>query len=153
MHTIQHVQEFHTAFGHPVNFTPTDPGVKHTKLRFTLILSELMELGRAIGVKGLADMSEADFQAEQKRSCANIELLPNFAIDHVEAADALGDLDYVVQGGNLTFGYPAEAVLFEIHRSNMSKLGADGKPILAEDGKVVKGPHYFKPNIANVLFG
>lgn len=73
--------------------------------------------------------------------------------DLVEVADALGDMVYVIFGTALTYGVDLNAVLAEIHRSNMSKLGEDGKPVLREDGKVVKGPYYFRPNLAHVLAG
>lgn len=70
-----------------------------------------------------------------------------------EVADALGDMLYILCGTILDHGlqYKIEAVFDEIQRSNMSKLGADGKPIYREDGKVMKGPNYFKPNIEKIL--
>lgn len=70
----------------------------------------------------------------------------------VEIADALGDLVYVIYGFALEMGYDLRAVIKEIHASNMTKLGEDGKPIYREDGKVLKGPNYVKPNIPAVLF-
>ena len=73
--------------------------------------------------------------------------------DIVEVADALGDMLYILCGTILEHGmqHKIEAVFNEIQRSNMSKLGADGDPIYREDGKVMKGPNYFKPNISEVL--
>lgn len=71
--------------------------------------------------------------------------------DHVEVADALADIVYVAYGTALTYGIDLDAVLQEVHRSNMSKLGPDGRPILREDGKVLKGPGYFPPAIGEVL--
>ena len=73
--------------------------------------------------------------------------------DLVEVADALGDMLYILCGTILEHGmqYKIEEVFNEIQRSNMSKLGADGKPIYREDGKVMKGPNYFKPNISTIL--
>lgn len=73
--------------------------------------------------------------------------------DMVEVADALGDMLYILCGTILEHGmqYKIEEVFEEIQRSNMSKLGADGKPIYREDGKVLKGPNYFKPNIKEIL--
>ena len=73
--------------------------------------------------------------------------------DLVEVADALGDMLYILRGTILEHGmqHKIEEVFTEIQRSNMSKLGADGKPIYREDGKVLKGPNYFKPNIEVVL--
>ncbi|MBC8768011.1 nucleoside triphosphate pyrophosphohydrolase family protein [Arenibacter sp. F26102] len=73
--------------------------------------------------------------------------------DVVEVADALGDMLYILCGTILEHGmqYKIEEVFEEIQRSNMSKLGKDGKPIYREDGKVLKGPNYFKPNIVDIL--
>ncbi|WP_306013391.1 MULTISPECIES: nucleoside triphosphate pyrophosphohydrolase family protein [unclassified Allomuricauda] len=73
--------------------------------------------------------------------------------DLVEVADALGDMLYILCGTILEHGmqYKIEEVFEEIQRSNMSKLGADGKPIYREDGKVLKGPNYFKPDIQTIM--
>ena len=73
--------------------------------------------------------------------------------DIVEIADALGDMLYILCGTILEHGlqHKIEEVFDEIQRSNMSKLGEDGKPIYREDGKVMKGPNYFKPNIAEIM--
>lgn len=73
--------------------------------------------------------------------------------DLVEVADALGDMMYILCGTILSHGMQniIEEIFEEIQASNMSKLGADGKPIYREDGKVMKGPNYFKPNISAIL--
>ena len=73
--------------------------------------------------------------------------------DLIEVADALGDMLYILCGTILEHGmqYKIEEVFEEIQRSNMSKLGSDGKPIYREDGKVLKGPNYFKPDIQGIL--
>ena len=73
--------------------------------------------------------------------------------DIVEVADALGDMLYILCGTILEHGlqHKIEEVFDEIQRSNMSKLGEDGKPIYREDGKVMKGPNYFKPNFEEIL--
>lgn len=73
--------------------------------------------------------------------------------DLVEVADALGDMLYILCGTIIEHGmqYKIEEVFNEIQRSNMSKLGANGQPIYREDGKVLKGPNYFKPNIGAIL--
>ena len=73
--------------------------------------------------------------------------------DMVEIADALGDQLYILCGTILKHGlqHKIEEVFREIQRSNMSKLGVDGKPIYREDGKVMKGEKYFKPNIKGIL--
>ena len=79
--------------------------------------------------------------------------------DLVEQADALIDLLYVVYGGLVVMGIDAEPLFDEVHRSNMSKFGEDGKPIIAGpndpdgifEGRVKKGPNYFKPNLKALL--
>lgn len=73
--------------------------------------------------------------------------------DLVEIADALGDMLYILCGTIIEHGlqHKIEEVFDEIQRSNMSKLGADGKPIYREDGKVMKGPNYFKPDFEKIL--
>jgi predicted HAD superfamily Cof-like phosphohydrolase len=73
--------------------------------------------------------------------------------DLIEVADALGDMLYILCGTILTHGLQnkIEEVFDAIQKSNMSKLGKDGKPIYRKDGKVLKGPDYFKPNIKNIF--
>ncbi|WP_299556056.1 nucleoside triphosphate pyrophosphohydrolase family protein [Seonamhaeicola sp.] len=73
--------------------------------------------------------------------------------DLVEVADALGDMLYILCGTIIEHGlqYKIEEVFEEIQRSNMSKLGDNGEPIYREDGKVLKGPNYFKPDIQTIL--
>lgn len=73
--------------------------------------------------------------------------------DLVEMADALGDMLYILCGTIITHGmqHKIEEVFDEIQRSNMSKLGTDGKPIYRADGKVLKGPNYFKPDIGRIM--
>ena len=73
--------------------------------------------------------------------------------DMIEVADALGDMLYILCGTIITHGMQGviDEVFEEIQRSNMSKLGRDGKPIYREDGKVLKGPNYFMPDIAKIL--
>ena len=73
--------------------------------------------------------------------------------DLVEVADALGDMLYILCGTIIEHGMQEkiEAVFNEIQKSNMSKLGKDGAPIYREDGKVLKGPNYFKPNLKAIL--
>lgn len=73
--------------------------------------------------------------------------------DLVEVADALGDMLYILCGTIIEHGlqYKIEEIFEEIQRSNMSKLGENGEPIYREDGKVLKGPNYFKPDIKTIL--
>ena len=122
---IEAVKAFHKAFNIGYRSTPkADLGPAKNKLRFDLMKEENQEY----------------FEAAQSN-------------DLVEVADALGDMLYILCGTIIEHGMQdkIEAVFDEIQRSNMSKLGADGQPIYREDGKVLKGPHYFKPNIKSIL--
>jgi len=122
---IKAVKEFHEAFGLGVQQSPVaNLSIQKLKLRFDLMDEENQEYLEA---------------AENN--------------DLVEVADALGDMLYILCGTILEHGmqHKIEEVFNEIQRSNMSKLGADGKPIYREDGKVMKGPNYFKPNIEGIL--
>lgn len=122
---ITAVEEFHTAFGLGVSKTPkADLGTAKNLLRFNLMDEENKEY--------LEAAKDGDL---------------------VEVADALGDMLYILCGTILEHGmqHKIEAVFEEIQRSNMSKLGANGKPIYREDGKVLKGPSYFKPDIKAIL--
>lgn len=122
---IAAVHAFHTAFGLGIEETPTAQLTKTKNLlRFNLMKEE----------------NEEYFEAANNG-------------DLVEVADALGDMLYILCGTILEHGmqHKIEEVFAEIQRSNMSKLGADGKPIYREDGKVLKGPNYFKPDIQAIL--
>ncbi|MFT7071077.1 hypothetical protein [Patiriisocius sp. Uisw_017] len=122
---IAAVHKFHTAFGLGIKNTPTaDIGRKRNLLRHELMREE----------------------NEEYLEAANNN-------DLVEVADALGDMLYILCGTIIEHGMQDKIVevFNEIQRSNMSKLGADGKPIYREDGKVLKGPSYFKPNIKEIL--
>jgi predicted HAD superfamily Cof-like phosphohydrolase len=122
---IEAVQEFHESFGLGVSHSPVARlSEEKLKLRFDLMDEE---------------------NREYLEAAVNDDL--------VEVADALGDMLYILCGTILEHGmqYKIEEVFNEIQRSNMSKLGADGKPIYREDGKVMKGPNYFKPDIISIL--
>jgi predicted HAD superfamily Cof-like phosphohydrolase len=122
---ISAVELFHMSFGLGVSDTMrADLGSEKNQLRFNLMAEENKEYLEA----------------------ANNN-------DIIEVADALGDMLYILCGTILEHGmqHKIEAVFEEIQRSNMSKLGHDGKPIYREDGKVLKGPNYVKPNIQSVL--
>jgi predicted HAD superfamily Cof-like phosphohydrolase len=71
--------------------------------------------------------------------------------DLVGIADALADVVYVAYGSAVTYGVDLDAVIREVHRSNMSKLDADGRPVLREDGKVLKSERYRPPNVGHVI--
>ena len=137
------VRRFHHLYGLPVR---TDgPGLERESLhmRMSLIAEEFAELVGA--VYGRA--ARARVEAAYTRAVAD----DDGERDTAAAADALADLVYVVYGMALETGIDLAAVLAEVQRSNMSKLGADGKPIYREDGKVLKGPSYFAPDVAEVL--
>ncbi|RQP13269.1 MAG: hypothetical protein EAS51_00190, partial [Microbacteriaceae bacterium] len=105
--TVELVREFHEAFGHPVAEAPTPGTKKLRELRVKLIAEELTELCDALGVE-LEIIRSAQDGEWRVRVEATAE---DDAVDLVEAADALGDLDYVVSGANLVFGFPAVAVI------------------------------------------
>jgi predicted HAD superfamily Cof-like phosphohydrolase len=122
---INAVAQFHNSFGLGVEEEPkANLGRAKNQLRFNLMDEENKEY----------------FEAAENN-------------DLVEVADALGDMLYILCGTILEHGmqHIIEEVFEEIQRSNMSKLGADGQPIYREDGKVLKGPDYFKPNIKSIL--
>lgn len=122
---IDAVSEFHKAFSLGMKESPTaELGIKKNLLRYKLMREE----------------------NEEYLEAANNN-------DLVEVADALGDMLYILCGTIIEHGmqHKIDEVFNEIQRSNMSKLGADGKPIYREDGKVLKGPNYFGPDILSIL--
>ncbi len=137
----QQVLEFHETYGQPVADKLAVPNPDRVLLRLQLIGEELCELLEACGIEA---------RGVRENFAEAIEN-PWDDVDIVAVADALGDLAYVIEGMNLEFGIHSAAVLAEIHRSNMSKLGDDGKPIYFDTGKVLKGPNYSPPNLEKVL--
>lgn len=138
------VKEFHLKFGHPVGEEPSlFEDVSRAPLRLELIREEFCELLEASGYKDAA------------LEIRSVYLNPDadFSETLVGIADALGDLEYVVNGMALELGINLPQVVSEIHRSNMTKLGPDGNPIYREDGKILKGKDYEPPNIDRVIFG
>ena len=122
MSNFNDVKNFMNIYGQEVKTKPSFPSEKIVQLRYDLIEEELDELSVAIRNK-----------------------------DIVEVADALTDLLYVVYGAGHSFGIDLDKCFEEVQRSNMSKLGEDGKPIYNENGKVLKGPNYSKPNLKQFL--
>ena len=116
------VGDFMESFGQEVHNEPTLRDSRIQQLRYDLIDEELEELKMA-------------FDND----------------DIVEIADALTDLLYVVYGAGHAFGLDLDECFLEVHASNMSKLGEGGRPIYREDGKVLKGPDYFPPNLKEIL--
>lgn len=119
---FEKVGDFMEAFGQKVELEPTWPDFSTRELRLELISEEFSELCQAVEDR-----------------------------DMVEIADALTDILYVVYGAGHAFGIDLDECFSEVHRSNMSKLGDDGRPLHREDGKVMKGPNYFEPNLAAIL--
>ena len=105
-------------------------------------------------VKNKADLSEEKVN-QLRISLINEELeeLKNAIKDNniLEVADALTDILYVTYGAGHSFGIDLDKCFDEVQKSNMSKIGSDGKPIYNEAGKVMKGPNYFKPNLSKFL--
>lgn len=159
--TIDLVRQFHVKFEHPVAKELTASDVNLRRLRVKLLAEELGELCQALGVPMTLEVTLAR-EGDDPKSVMNgmrrgTWLAPaalcyaDEFVDMVETADALADIDYVTQGANLVFGVPAGLVMYEVHSSNMSKLGADGKPVKDADGKIMKGPYFRKPDIKTVL--
>ena len=142
------VVEFHEAFSAPVSWTPTIPPIERRILRAELLLEEVLEFGEASGLSLWLDGSQLTL--DPSRLQWRVAQMP-VAADLTEAADALADIRYVTDGAALEWGIPLEKCLREVHRSNMSKLGEDGKPILRADGKILKGPHFTLPQLAIIL--
>lgn len=137
------VRQFHATYHLPVATGEPNVDFERIHMRMALIAEEFAELMGAVygpAAEARVTAAVADAVAHDERTR-----------DTVEAADALADLIYVIYGMALETGIPLDAVLHAVQRSNLSKLGADGKPIYREDGKVLKGPGFFHPNVADVL--
>ncbi len=122
MSNFQSVKLFMQIFGQEVKSRSEFPSERITKLRYNLIKEELDEFGEAVKNKDLK-----------------------------EVADSLTDILYVTYGAGHAFGINLDECFEEVQKSNMSKLGEDGKPIYNEQGKVMKGPKYFKPDLSKFI--
>ena len=118
MTNFKSVKKFMETFGQEIKEKAGFPSNKIITLRYDLIKEELEELRIAIKNK-----------------------------DIKEVADALTDILYVTYGAGHAFGIDLDKCFAEVQNSNMSKLGLDGKPIYNEQGKVMKGPNYFEPDL------
>ena len=137
------VREFHRVYRLPIadDFPSVDRDRVH--MRMALIAEEFGELvGAVYGADARKIVDDAFGRAVATDDGSR---------DVVGAADALGDLTYVIYGMALESGISMSKVLQEIQASNLSKLGDDGQPIYREDGKVLKGSGYFPPNISRAL--
>jgi predicted HAD superfamily Cof-like phosphohydrolase len=117
---------FMDKFGQELKTKPELPNKETVALRVDLIEEELKELMAAL------------YRDEE--------------VDLAEVADALTDILYVTYGAGHAFGIDLDKCFEEVQASNMSKLGEDGKPIYREDGKVLKGPNFFEPNLNSILY-
>lgn len=131
MTNFEKVQEFHRLFGIEKGFD--EATFRH---RCNLIAEEGDEL--------FDELFFLDDDLQQK-------FVPN--VDKQKLAKELADLLYVVYGAADVFSIPIDEVFAEVHRSNMSKLGGDGKPVRREDGKVLKGPNYSPANLEGIVNG
>ena len=122
MSNFTDVKKFMQTFGQEVKNRPSFPEEKIQNLRIKLIDEELKEFREAIKNK-----------------------------DIVEVADALTDILYVTYGAGHAFGIDLDKCFQEVQNSNMSKLDENGSPIYNKDGKVMKGPKYFKPDLKKIL--
>ena len=122
MSNFSKVFQFMHSFGQEILSRPTLPDNELADLRLDLIQEEVGELLTALEKK-----------------------------DIVEIADALTDILYVTYGAGHAFGLDLDECFEEVHQSNMSKLGIDGKPIYRQDGKVLKGRGYKPPQLARII--
>ena len=122
MSNFSKVGIFMKTFGQEVKNKPSFSTDKINKLRIDLIKEELAELNDAMKNKDL-----------------------------LEVADALTDILYVTYGAGHAFGIDLDKCFNEVQNSNMSKLDSNGKPIYNNDGKVMKGPNYFKPDLSKFI--
>ena len=119
---FEKVGDFMEAFGQEVLYMPVMPNTNLTALRLDLINEEVQELRDGLGRGSL-----------------------------LEIADALTDILYVVYGAGHAFGIDLDDCFHEVHRSNMTKLGEDGRPLYREDGKVMKGANYEEPDLTQYI--
>jgi predicted HAD superfamily Cof-like phosphohydrolase len=138
------INEFHQAFDNGYK----DPEIQNRDrilLRGKLMLEELLEVFDELNldITIYVDGPEPGFGVAHK--------LDPKPINKAKVAKELADLLYVTYGSGDTMDIPMDEVYREVHRSNMSKLGADGKPVRREDGKVLKGPNYSPADIESVL--
>ncbi len=122
MTNFQKVKNFMEKFGQEIKSSPSFSSPKINELRYNLIKEELDEFKEALENKDL-----------------------------LEVADALTDILYVTYGAGHAFGIDLDSCFNEVQNSNMSKLGKDGKPIYNDQGKVMKGPNYFKPDLSKFI--
>jgi predicted HAD superfamily Cof-like phosphohydrolase len=144
------VVEFHEAFGAPIAWSPGVPPFDRRTLRADLLLEEVLEFAEASGLNLWLDGSKLEGTSGELAKRFTFKMATR-AGTITEVADALADIRYVTDGAALEWGIPLEKCLREVHRSNMSKLGEDGRPILRADGKILKGPHFTLPDLESII--
>jgi predicted HAD superfamily Cof-like phosphohydrolase len=142
------VAEFHRAFDCLISASPTVPSDEVRIGRARLIAEEAGEAIAELlaGMDGREKIHASLVAAFCIRSDP-----PDRAPDVAKVAHELADLAYVTNGGAHNWGVPLDAVVAEVHRANMSRLGEDGRPIGDFNGKVLKGPGYTPPDVVAVL--
>lgn len=119
---VDYVLQFHRKFGHPIGEKGRVPSDAEEILRTNLLAEEVCEYLNAVGSE-----------------------------DRVEILDALADIIFIAIGTAITYGFDIDEAMYRVTASNLSKLGADGKPIYREDGKVAKGENYFPPKLDDLI--
>lgn len=122
MNVFSSVRYFHQVYGQLINEAPVLPDEKTRNLRKNLLKEEYEEY----------------LEGEQNN-------------DLVEIADALADMIYIICGTAVSYGIPLQKVFEEVHRSNLSKLDNNGKPIYREDGKILKSEFYTPPDVKGII--
>lgn len=151
------VKRFMTIAGQTVNEKATIPSSADSLLRVQLTLEETVEMAEAI----LSKEAENNNKAKDVLDTLNVGLKKlkdvshelkdkDLDIDLIGVYDAIVDIDYVNTGAAITFGLDLEAGFDEVHASNMSKF-VDGKAVKNELGKVIKGPHYWSPDLTKCI--
>lgn len=154
--TLSMVREFHEVSSHPVHEDVNVKDEELNSLRLALLREEWQELKAAlIKAEGAERMVVLENLKKLGVADATVDETRRQIAEKAEAEvlDALCDLQYVLDGTFLALGFHKvkDAAMTEIHRSNMSKLGEDGRPVKRDDGKILKGPNYSPPDLIGVL--
>lgn len=141
------VRAFHEAFGVPVLDRPQVPSDERVRLRLRLVAEEFFELLTAANDRTAHEWVNAAIRNARWAVDDAINGIDAAGVNLTEFADALGDLDYVIEGTRLEFGIDGGPIADEIHRANISKVGGP----IREDGKQLKPPGWTPPDIAGAL--
>ena len=151
------------AFAHAAKLLERNPNgtLRTTSVNYDAVKAFTLAMGQPVGAD-IAAIDNHDLVAMRMELIGEevdevLQELPTAYItggaymDKAALTKELADLLYVVYGMAVTFGLPIDEVFVRVHRSNMSKLGDDGKPIYREDGKVLKGPNYQPPDLTDLF--